>query len=38
MPTSPSLDPDPTVHSAMTPGATDYPGQGAEDIEQLRDE
>jgi hypothetical protein len=36
LPTSPSIDPDPTVHSVMTPAAHREPG--AESIEQLRDE
>ena len=36
LPTSPSLDPDPTVHSVMTPGTR--PEQNTEYIEQLRDE
>jgi hypothetical protein len=36
LPASPSIDPDPTVHSVMTPGA--HPEPGAENIEQLRDE
>lgn len=36
LPTSPSLDPDPTVHSVMTPGT--QPEQNTEYIEQLRDE
>ncbi|MDR3032552.1 MAG: hypothetical protein LBV78_05505 [Kitasatospora sp.] len=36
LPTSPSLDPDPTVHSVMTPGT--HPEQNTEYVEQLRDE
>ena len=36
LPTSPSIDPDPTVHSVMTPGT--HPEQNTEYIEQLRDE
>jgi hypothetical protein len=36
LPASPSIDPDPTVHSVMTPGA--HPEPGDENIEQLRDE
>lgn len=36
LPTSPSLDPDPTVHSVMTPGT--QPEQNTDYIEQLRDE
>src|SRR5215831_390179 len=33
LPTSPSIDPDPTVHSVMTPGA--HPEPGTDNIEQL---
>ena len=36
LPTSPSIDPDPTVHSVMTPGT--HPEQNTEYIDQLRDE
>jgi len=36
LPSGPSLDPDPTVHSVMTPGT--QPEQNTEYVEQLRDE
>ena len=36
LPTSPSLEPDPTVNSVMTPGT--HPEQNTDYIEQLRDE
>ena len=36
LPAGPSIDPDPTVHSVMTPGTN--PEQNTEYIDQLRDE
>jgi hypothetical protein len=38
LPTAPSLEPDPTVRTVMTPGAVDSTEEDAEDIERLRDE
>jgi hypothetical protein len=38
LPTSPSLDPDPTVGAVMTPGTPDSSEQDPEVIEQLRDD
>ena len=38
LPTSPSIEPDPTVRSVMTPGADGTTEEDAETIERLRDE
>ena len=38
LPTAPSIEPDPTVRTVMTPGAADSAEEDAEDIERLRDE
>jgi hypothetical protein len=38
LPIAPSLEPDPTVRTVMTPGATDGTEEDAENIERLRDE